>query len=220
MKIYPSILTDSIEVVQKQLDLVAGIDEVETVQIDMIDGFFADNLTVTPLDLVEIEFGDVTVDLHLMVDEPLDFVFEAIAIKNVLPIRAMIAQVERMSFQSEYIQEIKRRGWKVGLSLDLYTPAEAIDVASWDHLDIVQLMTVNAGFQDQQFQAQALKKIAELKPFIEAQGREIEVIVDGGVKEETAAQLVAVGVTGVSVGSALWKSTNLEQTIARLSENG
>ncbi|HKY73932.1 MAG TPA: hypothetical protein VJ246_01315, partial [Patescibacteria group bacterium] len=57
--IYPSILTDSPSLVQKQLNLVLGL--VQGVQIDIIDGEFADNTTVTPVDLQTLTFGSLSV---------------------------------------------------------------------------------------------------------------------------------------------------------------
>ena len=122
MKIYPSILTHDLEVAQEQLALSQELSGVDTVQFDVIDGYYVDNLTLAPTALAELEYGELKVDLHLMVNEPLDFVYEARDMAKQLPVRAIIAQIERMSDQMSYVEEVRRNNWQVGLSLDLYTP--------------------------------------------------------------------------------------------------
>lgn len=217
MNLYPSILTNSLRTAQEQLDLVKDHPKIKTVQIDVIDGFYADNLTISPIDLIELDFGKLTIDLHLMTEEPLDFVLETVAFKDQLPIRSIIAQIEKMSYQSDYLEEVKKQGWLTGLSLNLHTPVESIDNSSWPKLDIVQLMAIEAGFQGMKFESRILQKIETLREVIERKKLKIKIVVDGGVKAEVVADLKKVGVEGVGVGSGLWKSENIKQTIKALS---
>jgi ribulose-phosphate 3-epimerase len=213
--LYPAILTDSLIQVQSELDSVAGIEGIEVFQVDVIDGFFADNLTITPVDLVELDFGQQQLDFHLMVEEPLDYVYEAIAEKSALPIRAIIAQVERMSHQQPFVQEVKQNQWQVGLSLDLYTPLEAIDEASWEEIHIIQLMGIEAGFQGQEFHQSILFKLAELRQLLKKINRNPEIIVDGGVKFDNIQPLLDAGADSVAIGSSLWQSDNAREAVAK-----
>jgi ribulose-phosphate 3-epimerase len=215
MKLYPSILTSSIDEYRDQLSLVVESNAIEVVQVDVIDGSFADNLTLSPLDMTNIEYDDLTLDFHLMADEPMDFVQEIVSIKEDLPVRAVIAQVERMSHQDDYCQEVKNNNWQVGLSLDLHTPVEAIDPESWDLLDVVQIMTIEAGFQGQKFNQQALKKIESIRQLAK---KKVEIIVDGGVKEELIQILDQAGVNGVVMGSALWQAADPVLAISKYSQ--
>jgi ribulose-phosphate 3-epimerase len=212
MQLYPSILTDSLVEFQKQLEWVAE-SEIETFQLDVVDGFFADNITVAPIDVAVASFQDLQMDVHLMVDEPMDFVYEMVALKEQLPIRAVIAQIEHMSFQNSYLEEVKHQGWKAGLSLDLATPVESIDEASWSQLDIVQLMGIQAGFQGQQFNPHILEKIDEVQLIIKQLNREIEIIIDGGVKPELIPKLKKAGVNSITMGSYLWQASDAVKTI-------
>ncbi|MBU0576254.1 hypothetical protein KJ654_01155, partial [Patescibacteria group bacterium] len=163
----------------------------------------------------QIDYGDLQLDLHLMTEEPMDFVREIVALKEYLPVRAVIAQVERMSHQGEFLAEIKKYSWKAGLSLDLYTPVEAIDPESWQDLDIVQLMTIRAGFQSQEFKQNALEKLVEIRQLAKS---DVEIIVDGGVKIEYIELLAEAEVDGVTVGSGLWRATNPIQAIKEYSQ--
>jgi len=206
MKLYPAILTESIEIFKQQLDLVRMHPQAPEIHIDVVDGFFANNMTLTPLDLIDLNFDGLEIYLHLMVNEPLDFVFEAISIKERLPIKGVVAQIERMTYQSEYIQEVKRHGWKIGLSLDLHTPLEAIDVNSWDQLDTLQLMSIAAGFQGEAFSPQVLPKVAEAQTYLKSINHELELILDGGIKLDNFEAAQQSGVNAVVVGSGIWAS--------------
>jgi ribulose-phosphate 3-epimerase len=217
MQLYPAILTDSIQEAQSQLVSIASVPNIRTVQVDIIDGLFADNVTLTPLDLHEVDFGEMSCDLHLMTEEPLDFVYEAIdgntvnydeakndVITTKVPVRAIIGQIERMSNQVEFLQAIKGQNWQAGLSLDLYTPLDEIEPDAWLMVDIIQLMGIEAGFQGQTFNQHVFEKIAELQQQIEKYDRPVEVIVDGGLTPALAPKLQKLGVHGVAVGSSLW----------------
>lgn len=216
MKIYPAILTDSTAQAQAQLDTAQELDDIETVQIDIIDGRFADNLTITPADFGELEFGELSCDLHLMTEEPLDAVFELIEYSKVVPVRAVIAQLERMSNQKFFLEEVEKHEWEAGLSLDIFTPLESIDDTSWQYLKVIQLMGIEAGFQGQKFNPLVLEKIAQLKLLIQKFGKEIEIIIDGGVTTETIEKIAAHGIESVAVGSALWQSQDKQALIRSL----
>ncbi len=213
MKLYPAILTDSAETFKQQLDLVRMYPQLPSIHVDVVDGFFADNMTLTPLDLLDFNFDGLELYLHLMVNEPLDFVFEAISIRERLPIVGIVAQIERMTYQSEYIQEVKRHGWKIGMALDLHTPLEAIDENSWDQLDMLQLMSIEAGFQGHAFSSQVLPKVTEAQQHLKSLNHELELILDGGIKVENVETALQSGVNSVVVGSGIWASPDQDQAL-------
>jgi ribulose-phosphate 3-epimerase len=213
MNFYPAILTESLTTFKEQLDLMRVHPQLSVVHVDVVDGYYADNLTVTPLDLLDVNFDGLEIVFHLMVNEPLDFVYEAISIKERLPISGIISQLEHMSYQRDYLQEVKRQGWKVGLSLDLNTPLEAIEEASWDRLDILQLMSIEAGFQGTPFSEHIFPKIAEAKQYLHSIDHSLELLIDGGIKLEMAASLLDKGADGAVVGSGIWETPDPSQTM-------
>lgn len=220
MNLYPSILTGSKHEAQDQLLWISAYPKISTVQVDVIDGQLVDNTTITPNDFIDLDFGELSIDLHLMTEEPLDFVYEAIAEAENFTLRSVIAQVERMSSQEHFIDTVRHNNWQVGLSLDLFTPFEAIDEASWHQLDIVQLMSVEIGFQGQAFQPSVLEKIKDLVAIRQKLDRSFEIIIDGGIKPNLVNQLDKAGVDGIVVGSALWSSkdqSELDDTVELLS---
>src|SRR3546814_3288386 len=60
------------------------------------------------------------------------------AIKDELPIRTIIGQIEKMSSPLDFVQTVKKHEWQVGLSLNLYTPIEEVEVGLWPLLDVIQ----------------------------------------------------------------------------------
>lgn len=225
MQIYPAILTESIAEAQDQVIAVASIPNIRTVQIDIIDGIFADNSTITPSDLVDIDFGELSCDLHLMTEEPLDYVNEAIATtattaqdydnqllqmaQGNIPIRSIIGQIERMSHQTDFVQTVKENAWKAGISLDLFTPLEEIEDQVWHYIDSIQLMGIEAGFQGQIFHESTFTKITELQQLIANKNKNIEIYVDGGLTPEIASRLKQYSIHAVVVGSSIWQSDNV-----------
>jgi len=214
--LYPSILTGDIKEAQSNLTtLEPRTQEVRTVQIDVVDGQFADNSTLTPSDLPELDFGELQCDLHLLVTEPLDYVYETIDVREDIPVRAIIGQVEQMSRQIDFVQTVKANGWLAGLSLNLFTPISEVESDVWEIVDIIQLMAIEqVGFQGQAFHDSIFEKLAELRQTIAKTGRQIEIIIDGGVKLEHVMPLADAGVWSITVGSGIWKSADPDQAIA------
>ncbi len=218
MKIFPAILSQDVNIVARQVELVKDQPQVQTVQIDVIDGYYADNLTVTPVDLVNLDFGQLQADFHLMVDEPLDYLYEIRDHQKELPVRAVIGQIEKMTYQDQFVQEAKKQGFKAGLSLDLYTPVVSVEPAALAELDVIQLMAIKAGFQGQKFSPAVFDKLKELQQLKKERGYHFEIIVDGGVKFSQFAQLKKLGVDGAAIGSLLWLSEDLATTLAKLAK--
>ena len=212
MNVYPSILTDEIGRVIEQVEICKESSLVQIIQLDIIDGFFVDNITVFPGDLSLVDFGNLQVDFHLMTQEPMDFVHEIKDSKEFLPVRAVFGQLEQMTSQVDFLQEVKKNEWMAGLSLNLYTPIESIDEESWQYLDVIQIMGIRAGFQGQEFDVSILNLISEINGIIEGKNLNIEIIIDGGVKLDNVKEIVDYGADGVAVGSALWRSNDFKAT--------
>ena len=212
MKIIPAILSDQPSVISEQLELLSQLEseyEVETVQIDIIDGEFTDNITVTPLDLARFDFKNFAVDMHIMAIEPLDFVFEAKEVAETVPFGTVIGQVERMSSQRDFVDTVIKQGWQAGLCLNAYTPISALSREVLDQLQVLQIMGIEAGFQGQTFIEHTYSVVAEARKLIDQVNPSIQLIVDGGVKPEHLARLAELGVDSVVVGSVLWNSASV-----------
>ena len=211
MQITPAILTDAFLEVQRSLEIIRYCSGVETVHIDVIDGQFADNVTVAPLDLTVADFDPLKIDFHLMTDEPMDYVYECEALKGYLPIRRMIGQVERMSHQQDFVWSVKANGWEASLALNLFTPLDAIEKEVWPELDHILLLGVEAGQQGQVLHNHLFEKLHEISEMNLT--RKLSVSVDGGVKLNTAPAILKYAVDELVVGSGIWHSDDPVQAI-------
>lgn len=209
MTIIPAILSDSFMQVKEQIERVRQETKLTRIQIDIVDPDFADDITISPIDLAEVKLQGLEVDLHLMTNDPINEVVECSEIKN---IHAIIGQVEHMSNQRDFIEHVHSYNLKVGLALDLTTPITAIEANIWADLDMVQVMGIRAGAQGQSFKLETLEKVKEIRQ----KYPQLEILVDGGVKPENMVAINAAGASTVVVGSYLWESRELTSAIAKL----
>lgn len=205
--LYPAILTLSDVVAQSQLTISDTLDGAEVTHIDVIDGWFADNLTISPTDFAGYQYGDNKVDVHLMVEEPLDYVYELQMVKQSVPVRAVIVQAERVSGLVSVLEEIRQQGWQPGVSINIGSDVQDIidEVGEFaGHIPIWQVMGVPAGFQGNKFHEEAL---ATLTTVVENVGGLYgELLVDGGIQPTVLPSIKKAGATGAVVGSYIWKA--------------
>lgn len=216
MNIIPAILSDSLSEVELQLHRIATETNLKRVQIDIVDGEFADNITVTPIDLISIDTKSISIDIHLMTNEPSNDVVEC---SQVPGISLIIGQVEHMGSQKDFIEHVKSFHLKAGLSLDRYTPIESLDIEQLKQLDCIQVMGIAAGEQGRAFGGEPIfQKIEKLSSLVTSLGLKSEILVDGGIKPDTAKGCIRAGATGIVVGSYLWNSSNLQTELDQLSQ--
>ena len=73
--ITPIIMEDTMSEVKNKLSVLRDRNE-SRVHMDIGDGLFSDLLTISPADLQELELSDIKMDMHLMVDDPTEWVEE------------------------------------------------------------------------------------------------------------------------------------------------
>lgn len=204
--IIPAILDQNIDEVGHKIALVQ--DQVDLVHIDILDGIFADNITIGVSDLAQLSLPEhIQFDYHLMVEYPEELLGEC---HNHRGYR-VLAQVERMHSQTEYLRLCQELKILPGLALDLYTPIEAIEV-DLKTIDGILLMSVKAGFSGQEFHPEIADKIQALRHM----GYEGHIVMDGGMKPETILHCRQAGADQFGVTSYLWKSQNPVQTLSEL----
>lgn len=214
MIIIPAMLSEHVREIDAQVLRVKQESSLDRIQIDVVDGEFAPELTVTPVDLLPVNFDDLKVDIHLMTNDPINDVIECAQIQSV---DRIIAQIEHMDDQKAFLEHVVTSGKKPGFSLDLYTDLDAIDEESFMYLSVIQLMGVQAGAQGQTLRSDILlPKIKELKSYLDAHQLTCSIAVDGGVNDSTITALKDAGVMEVAVGSFLWNSPVLSDAVAKL----
>jgi ribulose-phosphate 3-epimerase len=110
---------------------------------------------------------------------------------------------------------IRECGCKAGI---VFNPATPLDVLDWviDRIDLVLLMSVNPGFGGQTFIPSALTKLKQARRIIDDSELEIRLEIDGGVKPDNAADIIAAGADTLVAGSAIFGSDDYASVIRAL----
>lgn len=180
------------------------------IHLDVMDGHFVPNLTFGP-DVVSAirPLSAKPFDVHLMI-QPFEPHLEAFA----------AAGADRLTIHPEAgahlhrgLQAIRSLGKRAGVAINPGTPAGAVEPVL-DEVDLVLVMTVNPGFGGQRFISAMLEKIRRIRTLIA--GRGIRIQVDGGITPETAPAAIAAGADVLVAGSAVFRTSDYADAIARL----
>ncbi|MGB3023409.1 MAG: hypothetical protein WBB39_01245 [Candidatus Saccharimonadales bacterium] len=169
------------------------------VQIDLMDGDFAPNKNLNP---VQVWWPDgIQADIHLMYDHPVMHVETLISLKPHL----IIIHAEAQTDVEALIVHIKKFGLKAGVGLLADTSVESAHgcIAVADH---VLLFAGKLGSFGGQADLAVLDKISQIR----AIRPDIEIGWDGGANESNVAQLAEAGVNVIDVGGAIQRSERPE----------
>jgi ribulose-phosphate 3-epimerase len=197
IEIIPALLTNDPDELRQLLEKIEKAPG-KRVQIDIIDGVFADNITVEPNIMYDSQ-TDLLIDYHLMVDEPIDWIDRCI--KGCAD--RIIGQIEKMSDQVEFVGKVQEVGAQVGLAIDIDTPISDLDSTILNNLDVVLVMSVKAGFGGQKFDDRALTKIDLLDEIRSRDDTPFRICDDGGITLENIDDIRRAGVNEVSIGRRL-----------------
>jgi ribulose-phosphate 3-epimerase len=212
IKIAPSILSADFSRLGDEIKAVeaAGAD---IIHVDVMDGHFVPNITIGPL-IVEAarRATKLPLDVHLMITNPELYIADfARAGADYLAVH-----VETAFHLHRLVQSIREHpGVKAAVSLNPATPLSSLDHILAD-LDMVVIMSVNPGFGGQSFIPSAMDKIRQLRKRIDGLDLRIEIEVDGGVKPENAAEVIAAGADILVAGSAVFGKKDYAAAISAI----
>lgn len=212
IEIIPAIIPKSFEDLRKKISLVGGL--VEYIQIDITDGIFVSSKSwpfdnfVLESETLKLPFLDeYKFEIDLMVNEPEK------NIDNWLGFGAerIIFHIESSNKLEELIKELKGKV-DVGVAFNIDTSLESYNYLL-EKVDFVQLMGIEKiGFQGQEFSEKIFDKIKNLRKI----KPNIIISVDGGVSFENAQKLIKAGVNRLVVGSEIFESEDVKETINKL----
>lgn len=211
-KIVPGILTNDEEEYEKKLRLAEHVSDL--IQIDVIDGKFANNVTVGTEAIKKYETSS-SLEIQLMVIDTLPYIFD---LKDAGYVSRIIVPYEAESDLNEAIYKIKNCSKQVGVSVNPSTKIKEVS-SYFDKIDLLTIMAGNPGFSGQPFDEKTLDRIKEAK--LLSPGLAVEV--DIGVNHETAPRISSAGADFLVASSALYGSEDFflaYEKLARLASKG
>lgn len=203
-RVVPAILTND----PKALETMVHQAETFTnyVQFDIMDGHFVPSQSITWEHLTSLS-PKLSWEAHLMVLHPEDYLqgFHQAGAQKV------IFHYEATPSPREFISLARDLGLGVGLAINPDTPISAI-LPLADEIDSVLFLTVHPGFYGSKFLPEVMNKVVELR----SARPNMEIGVDGGIKENNITQVARAGVDVIYVGSAIFLQPQPGESFHRL----
>ena len=192
-RIVPAILTEdakALEVMIRQAERFT-----DYLQIDIMDGHFVPSRSIGYRELMALTIK-LNWEAHLMIvapDDCLESFREAGAQK-------VVFHYEATSWPQKVISQARQLNLGVGLAVNPETRVPDF-LALTDQVDSVLFLTVHPGFYGSPFLPEVLDKIVALR----TARPDLEIGVDGGIKEDNIARIAGLGVDTFCVGSAIFR---------------
>jgi ribulose-phosphate 3-epimerase len=174
IQIAPTVLAKTKEDFDRQLNIALKLSN--RIQIDIADGFFVSNKTVSNKYIYETlktqaeKLENTIFDFHLMVDHFEKIVEELEAIEQFININLVLPHYK--------IYRPLASSLHIGV---VFSPDDLIDQNLLSSLPAIQIMTIEPGAQGNTFLKENLVKINEARKA----GFEREILLDGGVNNKT-----------------------------------
>ena len=206
----PSMLAADFLHLEKDVRIVN--DYADLFHMDIMDGRLVPNISFGfPVLEAVAKIATKPLDVHLMIIHPEAYIE-----------RFAKAGAEMISFHLEAAKDpepiiglIKENGAKAGIVINPDKPVEWL-FPYLDQCDFVLLMSVFAGFGGQAFIETTYDRVKAVKAEIERRGLDVKIEVDGGVNAQNAPLLIEAGADILVAGSAVFKSSDPQATIASI----
>jgi len=180
------------------------------VHIDVMDGMFVPNITIGPSVVKALRpLSGLPFDVHLMIEDPIRYVEDF----SKAGADMITVHTESRGNTMKAIDKIRDLGRSPGITLNPRTPFSKVR-KFMGKVDLILIMTVQPGFGGQAFREECVPKITEARRFIDDNGLDVEIVIDGGINRETGRKCVKAGATVLAAGSSLFSLPDMGSEIS------
>ena len=204
----PSLLAANFANLEKDIKAVeaAGCDYLH---YDVMDGHFVPNISFGLPVLERIKpITNLVIDCHLMISHPSQYIE-----------RFAAAGADIITFHIEVHEDIqanislvKSLGKQAGLAINPRTDPKLI-LPYLAHIDLLTVMTVQAGFGGQKFIPAVVPTIKFFADYIQTNQLDVALEVDGGINLDTLPLVLAAGAHVIVAGSAIFGASDIPQAV-------
>jgi ribulose-phosphate 3-epimerase len=170
----------------------------DIIHFDVMDGSFVPRFGLHPEILSSVRsISKIPIDVHLMIDNPESY------LKPFAEAGAtyLTVHIEACKHIHRTLSTIKSLGVKTGIALNPGTGIGQLEEIIAE-IDLVLLMAINPGIVGHKLIPSAQNKIRRCRDFMAERGLDIPIMIDGGVTNESAKQMIENGAEFLVCGSS------------------
>ncbi len=208
----PSMLSADFKILGEQLKQTeeAGA---RYIHFDVMDGIFVPSISFGMPVLASVKGATgQTLDVHLMVTEPVRYVKEFAACGADI----VTVHLEACEDPGATLDAIYACGMRAGITIKPGTRVEEL-TPYLDKADMFLIMSVEPGFGGQAFMPEALERISRLRAMLDERGLDKDIEVDGGIYHSNVADVLEAGANVIVSGSGVYKG-NIRENVSKFME--
>ena len=213
LKLSPSVLAADFSDLRSEIQKVESA-ECDMLHLDVMDGMFVPNISFgMPVIAALRPHSKLLFDVHLMIEDPIRYIKDFVKAGA----DSITFHYESCNDQKAVIEEIRKYGVRVGISIKPQTPAFVLE-PFLPSVDMVLVMPVEPGFGGQKLIPDTLSTVRQVKDMSAFMKAPIDIQVDGGITPENAHLAVEAGANVLVAGSAIFRAEDVKEAVRRFKE--